>query len=337
MTDDEIVQIEDNVNGVIKAAWPVYTEVLTLAQARSISGLRAVFGETYPDPVRVVAMGPVESFETILSTPADPKWNDFSIELCGGTHVRSTTEIGSLVVMVETNISKGIRRIVAVTGETAERAIQAAQAIESRINTLSEGLKEAISEARVNPTETALTSLDTAIKAATKEVDEANIPAVKKSQLQKRVSILRKEVGDALKVVRAVIITRFIDNLVESISNLMNENEVKSECPVIIKRVDEIESRAALLPTLHKLVKDLNDRAFLLYAVDPVSGRIFYHAASSSKSIDSSAILRTFSAQMIGAKCGGTHAMAQGSAPIPETDWEIVALESVNKMNMHLN
>lgn len=328
LTDEEILAVEGEVNSAIKSAWPVNTAVLSLAQARSISGLRAVFGETYPDPVRVVAMGPVDSFETILANPSDAKWADFSIELCGGTHVRNTSEIGSLVVMVETNISKGIRRIVAVTGEAAERAIQAASAIELRVDTLAEGLKEAVAESRVTPNESTLVNLDTAIKAAVKEVDEAQIPAVKKSQLQKRVAALRKEVGDALKSIRAVMTARVIDTLVESINSL-----TVSAGGVIVKRVDDSDARSALLPTLQKLVKSSEgERAYLLYAVDTLANRIFYHAASSAPAkIDASALLRDFSAHIEGAKCGGTPAMAQGSAPIPEKEWESVALSAIQK------
>ena len=328
LTDEEITGVEETVNAAIKAGWSVHTRVLSLAQARSISGLRAVFGETYPDPVRVVAMGPIDSFDTILAAPADARWANFSIELCGGTHVRSTSEIGSLVIMIETNISKGIRRIVAVTGEAAERALQAAEAIESRVNTLAEGLKEAISESRVTPAEGTLTTLDTAIKAATKEVDEAQIPAVKKSQLQKRVATLRKEVGDALKAVRNVLTTRVIDALVEDLSTVNLNSK-----GILVKRVDDPEARSALLPTLQKLTKSAEPaRAYVLYTVDKPAGRIFYHAASTATDkFDALACLRAFTASLEGAKCGGTAAMAQGSTLLPEQEgWETVAINSLN-------
>ena len=326
LNDDEIVLLEKTVNAAVAAAWPVHTRVLSLAQARSINGLRAVFGETYPDPVRVVVMGPVDSFDSVLAAPTDARWADFSVELCGGTHVRNTSEIGSLVVMIETNISKGIRRIVAVTGEAAERAVQAAAAIEVRVDTLADGLKEAIVESRDNPTEGVLVTLDTAIKAATKEVDEAHIPAVKKSQLQKRVAALRKEVGDALKTVRNALTSRVIDTLVDDLSSMQLDSGL------IVKRIDDPEARSALLPTLQKLTKIVEPaRAYVLYAVDAPAGRIFYHAASTcSSEFDSVALLRAFSAQIEGAKCGGTAAMAQGSAPLPEQcDWEESALASL--------
>lgn len=322
LKDEEILAVEEAVNGAVKAAWPVNTAVLTLAEARSINGLRAVFGETYPDPVRVVAMGPVDSLQTILADPSKPKWADFSIELCGGTHVRNTQEIGSLVVMAETNISKGIRRIVAVTGDAAERAQQAAAAIELRVDTLAGALKEAILESTSN--DSALVAVDTAVKAATKEVDEAHIPAVKKSQLQKRVANLRKEVGDALKSLRATLTARVIDSLVQDIAS------VKIIAGVIVKRIDDAEARPALLPTLQKLTKT-GGTAYILYSVDQPANRIFYHSASAAPTIlDASVLLRKFTEKMEGGKCGGSSAMAQGSAPIPSNpDWEAEALASI--------
>lgn len=333
LSDEEIVALEETVNSAVKAAWPVHTRVLSLAQARSINGLRAVFGETYPDPVRVVVMGPVDSFDTVLADPSDARWADFSVELCGGTHVRSTSEIGSLVVMVETNISKGIRRVVAVTGEAAERAVQAAEAIQVRVDTLAEGLKNAIAESRATPVETDLLTLDIAIKAATKEVDESPIPAVNRSQMQKRVAALRKEVGDALKAVRSALNARVIDTLVDDLSSLQVGSGGDS---VIVKRIDDPEARSALLPTLQKLCKTVDPgRAFVLYAVDPSAGRIFYHAASTCPAkFDASALLRSFTSAIEGAKCGGTAAMAQGSALLPEQEgWESLALSALKKNN----
>ena len=63
----------------------VYAKEATLQQARAVNGLRAVFGETYPDPVRVVSVGvPVDE---LLTHPTDARWLNNSVEFCGGTYV----------------------------------------------------------------------------------------------------------------------------------------------------------------------------------------------------------------------------------------------------------
>jgi alanyl-tRNA synthetase len=100
MTPDEIRQVEDIVNSQIAGGSNVNTELLAIDEARS-RGAMALFGEKYPDEVRVVTMG------------------DFSVELCGGTHVSNTGQIGLFRIVSEEPVAKGVRRITAVTGRRA--------------------------------------------------------------------------------------------------------------------------------------------------------------------------------------------------------------------------
>ena len=120
ITPDEIDRVERAVNADVAADLPVYTELVPQDQARRINTLRAVFGEKYPDVVRVVSIGvPVAD---LLGAPDDPKWMGYSVEFCGGTHLAKTGDAEGLVVTVEEAVSKGVRRIVALTGKTAHEA-----------------------------------------------------------------------------------------------------------------------------------------------------------------------------------------------------------------------
>jgi alanyl-tRNA synthetase len=104
----EIAEVERLMNVNILKNTPVVTDVMELDQALS-TGAMALFGEKYGEKVRVVQIG------------------DFSKELCGGTHVHSTGEIGLCKVIYEGSISAGVRRIEAISGEGALRRFQEAQ------------------------------------------------------------------------------------------------------------------------------------------------------------------------------------------------------------------
>ncbi|MCJ7599649.1 MAG: alanine--tRNA ligase, partial [Methyloceanibacter sp.] len=117
MSHEQIVAVEDLVNQMILQNEPVKTHLMTPDQAIA-QGALALFGEKYGDEVRVVSMGLSDT-----STKAD---RAYSIELCGGTHVRRTGDIGLLKIVGETAVAFGVRRIEALTGNAA-RAYLAAQ------------------------------------------------------------------------------------------------------------------------------------------------------------------------------------------------------------------
>ncbi|MCK4632272.1 MAG: hypothetical protein KAT79_03315, partial [candidate division Zixibacteria bacterium] len=101
---EEIIKVEQIVNDKILQSIDVETEVTDIESARA-SGATALFGEKYGDTVRVVSVG------------------DFSKELCGGTHVSNTSQIGPFVVTLETGVASGVRRIEAITGRVAVAAM----------------------------------------------------------------------------------------------------------------------------------------------------------------------------------------------------------------------
>ena len=108
MSADQLQKVEAIVRAQIEAKHPVHCKVVPLASAMQITSLRAVFGETYPDPVRVVSVG--KSVEDLLADPTNPEWQKYSIELCGGTHVPNTSFAEAFVISEESGTAKGIRR-----------------------------------------------------------------------------------------------------------------------------------------------------------------------------------------------------------------------------------
>lgn len=100
MSSEEIRQVEDMVNLVISSKEDVKTEIMDLEDAKN-SGATALFGEKYDQKVRVLSMG------------------NFSKELCGGTHVKNVSEIGMFLILKESGVSSGVRRIEAVCSKSA--------------------------------------------------------------------------------------------------------------------------------------------------------------------------------------------------------------------------
>jgi alanyl-tRNA synthetase len=111
LSEGELAKVEAEVNGFIRQNTPVETRIMTPDDARAI-GAQALFGEKYGDEVRVVSMGRA-------ATGKGSDGNTWSIELCGGTHVKQTGDIGLCVVLGDSASSSGVRRIEALTGEAA--------------------------------------------------------------------------------------------------------------------------------------------------------------------------------------------------------------------------
>ncbi|MDG1116618.1 MAG: alanine--tRNA ligase [Flavimaricola sp.] len=112
MSDAEIAKVDAEVNAMIRQNTPVETRIMTPDDARAL-GAQALFGEKYGDEVRVVSMG------RAVGSGKGADGATYSLELCGGTHVRQTGDIGAFVLLGDSASSAGVRRIEALTGQAA--------------------------------------------------------------------------------------------------------------------------------------------------------------------------------------------------------------------------
>ena len=131
ITEPEIRELEDRVNQLIRANLPVHTNIMSQEEAIKL-GAMALFGEKYGDEVRVVCVG-----------------DGVSMELCGGTHVKNTGQIGYFNIVSETAVAAGVRRLECVTGAAAEKFVQD---VEDKLHRVGASLKSGFNdiEARVN-------------------------------------------------------------------------------------------------------------------------------------------------------------------------------------------
>ncbi|MBV0892511.1 alanine--tRNA ligase [Paracoccus sp. Z118] len=120
LTPEELTQIEAEVNEIIRQNTPVETRVMAPDDAREL-GAQALFGEKYGDEVRVVSMGRKPGSERGANR------DTYSIELCGGTHVERTGDIGAFVLLGDSASSAGVRRVEALTGQAALAHLRGAE------------------------------------------------------------------------------------------------------------------------------------------------------------------------------------------------------------------
>jgi alanyl-tRNA synthetase len=128
VTAAEIEQVEDMVNEQIRLNHEVLTEIMDVESAKE-KGAMALFGEKYDSQVRVLTMG-----------------SDYSVELCGGTHVKRTGDIGVFKIIAESGIAAGVRRIEAITGKVAIDYARATEKTVQQLAVLVKGSKENVIE-----------------------------------------------------------------------------------------------------------------------------------------------------------------------------------------------
>ena len=186
MSLDEVRKVEQIVNEQVGKKLSVDTREVALKDAQAISGLRAVFGEVYPDPVRVVSVGP--SIDDLLSQPSKENWKSFSIEFCGGTHLANTGDAEQFVLLSEEGTAKGIRRVVGATRGAAANAIAEAHLLASRVEKC-----DSLSGAE----------LATELAELKGEVDTVVIPYVQRAEIRDQINTITKKQIAAAKAAAA--------------------------------------------------------------------------------------------------------------------------------------
>ncbi|MBL8747119.1 MAG: alanine--tRNA ligase [Phycisphaerae bacterium] len=182
MTIEQAHRVEQAVRKLIESNLPVFAEAVPLAAGKQIHGVRAVFGETYPDPVRLVSIG-VKADE-MRGDPGNARWRGYSAEFCGGTHLASTGEAEAFALIAEEGVAKGVRRVTAFTGAQAVEAEALAARLASRISGAATlDMKHLVPE----------------VQALSSEIDSAVVPLVRKNELRGMLSPLIERTRSAAK------------------------------------------------------------------------------------------------------------------------------------------
>ncbi|PWY99849.1 hypothetical protein BCV70DRAFT_206830 [Testicularia cyperi] len=298
----DLKKIEDISLDWIKRDVGVFSKEMQLDEAQKIPGLRAVFGEAYPNPVRVVTLE--YDLDTISSDIENPKWRSTSVEFCGGTHVKKTGEIKNFVITEESGIAKGIRRIIAVTGEDAAQVTKVADSAEAKLAEI-DGIADQSAK-------------DAALKAFGTELARLDISVVRKAALNDKFAGIKKKLDAALKAKDKADAKAVID----AIEAYFKENP---NATVYIAKFD-LGSNMKTLQTAMTSVKKLNKSAYLFsQELDPhgtmvadgtaVKAKVVHVASvnkhDQDKGLDAKEWIDT-SSQHIGGRGGGKSDSAQG-------------------------
>jgi len=227
LTLEELRKIEELCDADIKANHAVYRKSVPLSQAQAIHSVRAVFGETYPDPVTVVSIG--KTVDELLANPSNPEWRNYSIEFCGGTHLGTSSQAKRFVIISETGISKGVRRVIAWTGEEAVKAQQLGSEFRQRLDAAKKQEND-----------------NNILGQLSVQLESLSIPAVEKPEL-------RKQIEDAIRAQNSKL-----KNLVDVAKNKAEEwvkQALEEKRNLIVEDLD-VQTDKKAIAAAQKVVRD---------------------------------------------------------------------------------
>lgn len=252
----ELKDVEEIVQGRINDAVPVEAFVAPLEAAQKISSLRAVFGEKYPDPVRVVSVAPFK-IPDMLENPQDSAWKEYSVEFCGGTHLTNTKEAEAFVLLSEEGIAKGIRRITGVTMADATKAILDGKTIEDKVKAAGSLDGDELEEE---------------VKKLTPELNELSISAALKIELRETLVSYSKKVVAYKKEKVAAMTGVIVEQALAKAASTEGEK-------VVLRYDFGIDGKIAKAVT-QAFGKQCKDKALMLITGDTETDRIMIVAAT---------------------------------------------------------
>ena len=234
MTKEQLAETEIRVNDAILSSLPVTTQELPIEEAKKL-GAEAQFGEKYGDVVRVVSMG------------------DYSVEFCGGTHLKNTAQCGLFKIISESGVAAGVRRIEAVTGRGVMEYIIEHDALIMRT---AAALKTNLLHEIDKKAEAAMAELKDSQKAA--EAIKAKLAAAKASDIMAGV----KHVGDI-----NVLTAQLDGTTADGLKTIADKFKEKEECGAVVLAANTdgkivfvaMATKAAVAKGVHagKIIKDI--------------------------------------------------------------------------------
>jgi len=295
LTAKQLLNVEKYVNQVIKDECDVTDELMPLEEAKQLPGVAAVFGEVYPDPVRVVSVG-----------------EDQSVEFCGGTHLKNTREAEAFVILEEGAVAKGIRRITAVTRDLAKEAIEEGEKFESQLA----DVESQSSDPELLPT------LDKTAGSLRKELDALPISAPLKSKFRARIETLQRDSIKAQKALLAQRVDITLNKVREQIDNIPSDDDDGAKTLVMTLDIGT-DSKAS--QKIMNLCKQKNVAFLGMSRDDEPEGKtlVFAFVPDDMQNVIKADEWVKAALESVGGRGGGRVGNAQGQAP-PGADIQVV-------------
>ncbi len=286
VSDEEIAAVEEIVQKEIAANTPVETRVMPIEDARK-TGAMALFGEKYDDEVRVVSMG----------TKPQSADKQFSVELCGGTHVKQTGEIGKFKIISEGALSSGVRRVEALTGERVDEYEKKKYAEQNEL------LEKAKSDYN------ALVEEIEALGGKAEALAENSIKVIKQTNKS-----LQKQI-DSLRLQQATKNVTSADDNIKDINGIKFTGQVLAGVPP-----------KDLKPMADEMKKKLGSGVIVLIATDEGKASIVVGVTDDLTDKISAVDLVRIGSEALGGKGGGGRPdMAQAGGPNPDAANDAIA------------
>lgn len=234
------------------------------------------------------------------------------MEFCGGTHLRQSGHIVEFIITSEEAIAKGIRRIVALTGPEAIKALKRTEQFENELNLLK-------SEIEVGGKQDAQVKR---IVELTEEISQATIPYVKKDEMRNVLNNLKKAIDEKERKLKAAVAEKVVERAKELC-------EANPDAAFLVYQLEAYSNTKALDSALKQVQKSNKDTSALFVSVDPDSKKIFSLASVPKSAVDKGLKANEWVAHVsavMGGKGGGKAESAQASGPNYESVGEVVEL-----------
>jgi alanyl-tRNA synthetase len=293
---EELTRVEELCNKYIQADRPLNVQEVEKDKALQINTLRAVFGEQYPDKVRVISIG--ADIDAMGENPQGDEWMKYSVEFCGGTHCKSSGEVERFVLISEEGVAKGIRRVVGISGAAARQAEADGAALLDELESLSEVPPAKLAEK---------------ISAFQQKATDAVIPIRVRHALRERMTELQRRVKKQEKAAASDA----AGEVMERVASILAGAETVSGVTIVAGEVPAAPADA--LRGAIDWVRNKTDASAVLLAcaadkkVTLVSGM---SKAVVAKGVKAGDLIKEV-APLVGGKGGGRPDMAQGGGNDP--------------------